>query len=603
LAGPIDASIMKDALVVLGAAGIVVPLGHRFKVSPIIAFLIAGVVLGPSGLGALSGRVPAIDWVTIRDTETLSILAELGVVFLLFVIGLELSLARLMTMRRLVFGLGSAQVLLCALAIGGAAAFFLDRAAALVIGAGLALSSTAIVIEVLAGEKRVSSATGRVSFAILLLQDLAVIPLLFIVGTLGAKSGGSILAALAFALAQAVVTIVVIVGAGRFLLRPLFRLVATSANRELFMAATLFVAIGTGVAAAAAGLSMALGAFIAGLLLAETEYRRAIEAAIEPFKSLLLGIFFFSVGMSLDLAVVLSHPFLVIGGLLGLTILKGIAIFVLGRAFRLPRWVSFEVAALLAPAGEFAFVIFALAASTGVLSPAVAALAVATASLSMATIPLTGAVGRRIRRRFEAPHKVDVEAAVLPPEDEAERAIIIGFGRVGRLVAEMLERHNVSYLAVDADAGGVARWRRDNRPVYWGDATDRAFLERCGLAKATALVVTIDNARKVETVVANARELRPDIVIVARSRDAEHARTLYSLGVTDAVPETIEASLQLSEAALAGLGVPTGPVIASIHERRDEFRNELQAAAGRPTRAMQPKRRRTLSGGVRQGVP
>jgi CPA2 family monovalent cation:H+ antiporter-2 len=400
-----------------------------------------------------------------------------------------------------------------------------------------------------------------------------------------------------------VVTIVVIVGAGRFLLRPLFRLVAASDNRELFMAATLFVAIGTGVAAAGAGLSMALGAFIAGLLLAETEYRRAIEATIEPFKSLLLGIFFFSVGMSLDLAVILAHPFLVIGGLLGLTILKGIAIFLLGRAFRLPRWVSFEVAALLAPAGEFAFVIFALAASTGVLSPAVAALAVATASLSMATIPLTGAVGRRIRRRFEPSQKVDVEAAVLPPEDRAERAIIIGFGRVGRLVAEMLERHNVSYLAVDADSHGVARWRRDNMPVYWGDATDQAFLERCGLAEATALVVTIDNPRKVEAVVARARELRPDIVIVARSRDAEHARTLYSLGVTDAVPETIEASLQLSEAALAGLGVPTGPVIASIHERRDEFRHQLQAAAGRPTRAMQPKRRRTLTGGARQGVP
>ena len=603
MAAPVDASIMKDALVVLGAAGIVVPLGHRLKVSPIIAFLIAGVVLGPHGLGALSDMLPAIGWVTIKDNETLSILAELGVAFLLFVIGLELSPARLMTMRRLVFGLGSLQVLVCGVVIGGIASQFVDASAALVLGAGLALSSTAIVIEVLSAEKRVASTSGRVSFAVLLLQDLAVIPLMFVVGTLGDKSGGSLLQALLIALAQALLTIVVIVGGGRFLLRPLFRLVAASDNRELFMAATLFVAIGTGVLTAAAGMSMALGAFIAGLLLAETEYRRAIETTIEPFKSLLLGVFFFSVGMSLDLAVVAAHPFLVVGALLGLMLIKGVLILALGRLYRLPRWVSIEVAALLAPAGEFAFVIFALAASTDVLTPEVAALAVATASLSMATIPLTGAIGRRIGKRYEPPSKADAEADVLPPEDKIERTIIVGYGRVGRLVAEMLERHEVSYLAVDADSRGVAKWRRDRRPVFWGDATDSAFLERCGLAEAAALVVTIDNPRSIEKVVTTARALRPDIVIVARSRDAEHARILYSLGVTDAVPETIEASLQLSEAALAGLGIAAGPVIASIHERRDEFRRQLQNAAGRPTRAMQPSRRRLIGAKIPRDRP
>jgi CPA2 family monovalent cation:H+ antiporter-2 len=208
----------------------------------------------------------------------------------------------------------------------------------------------------------------------------------------------------------------------------------------------------------------------------------------------------------------------------------------------------------------------------------------------MATIPFLGTLGRRIGKRYETPASIDPAILVAPPDDKAGRAIVVGYGRVGRLVGEMLARHNVPYLAVDADAKAVTRWRQASSSVYWGDATNAAFLESCGLAEASALVVTIDGAKQTEQIVSIARSLRPDLVIVARSRDAEHASKLYALGATDAVPETIEASLQLSEAALAGLGVAAGPVIASIHERRDEFRRELQELAGRPTRAVKARR-------------
>jgi CPA2 family monovalent cation:H+ antiporter-2 len=335
---------------------------------------------------------------------------------------------------------------------------------------------------------------------------------------------------------------------------------------------------------------MALGGFIAGLLLAETEYRRAIEATIEPFKSLLLGVFFFAVGMSLDLSLVALHPGLVAGGLLGLLLIKAILLFLLARLFRLSTAAALESAFLLAPAGEFAFVIFALASTHGVLTAEHSALAVAIASLSMALTPTLGALGRAAGKRFERPAEIAAEALVLPPEDHVSRAIVVGYGRVGRLVTEMLERHHISFIAIDADARAVARWRQSSRSVYWGNATNAAFLERCGLAEASAIIVTIDRAKEIEAVVAAARAVRPDVVIVARARDAEHARALYALGVTDAVPETIEASLQLSEAALSGLGIATGPVIASIHERRDEFRRELQSAAGRETRAVRAPR-------------
>lgn len=591
MAAAIDLVAAKDALIVLAAAGVAVPLMRKLNVSPVLGFLGAGVVLGPSGLGALTAVFPALDWVSIDNKDTIGAISELGVVFLLFLIGLELSLERLMTIRRLVFGLGGLHLVLSTILIGGFATLIMDGGAAvLVVGACLALSSTAIVIEVLASEKRMASGAGRVSFAVLLFQDLAVVPILFLVGVGGAGESSSIAVDLAIALGKAALTIALIVIGGRFLLRPLFRLVAGPDDPELFIAATLLVAIGAGVMAAVAGLSMALGAFIAGLLLAETEYRRAIEATIEPFKSLLLGVFFFAIGMSLDLASIVRNPLLVLAAVLALIAAKALMMAVLARLFRISWPVAIETALLLAPAGEFAFVVAALAADKGLLSAGESSLLLTVASLSMALIPGLGALGKRLAIAMANKATVIIPAEP-PPSDHAPRAILVGYGRVGRLVGEMLETHRVPWLAIDADARGVARWRENVRNVYWGDATSVAFLERCGLSEATALIVTVNTSKSVEAIITAARSIRPDLTIIARARDADHARRLYALGATDAVPETIEASLQLSEAALAGLGVPAGPVIASIHERRDAFRKELQEAAGHATHAVKPPRR------------
>ena len=581
-----DFTIYREAMVLLATAAVLVPIGQRFKLSPILGFLIAGAVLGPHGLGALKSFLPPLEWVTISDERGLGAIAELGVVFLLFIIGLELSFKRLITMRRLVFGLGSAQVAISAIIIGGIAALLGAKpGAAVVIGLSLALSSTAIVIEVLSRKGRLSSTTGRTSFAILLLQDLAVVPLLFLVSILGPEHQGSLLGGLALAFGQAVVVIGLISLVGTALLRPLFRLVASADSTELFVAAALFVVVGSGLATASAGLSMALGAFIAGLLLSETEYHRAIEATIDPFKGLLLGVFFFSVGMSLDLSTLIANPLPIIAGIVGLLVIKGGVLVGLLRLFGIPWPSTIETAFLLGPGGEFAFIVIGLAMAKGIISDERGAWVLAITSFSMALVPLLDHVARRVARRVTTKQEPNPVLSVAPPQERVD-AIVIGSGRVGGLVSDMLSRHKIKHIIVEKDPAAVARCRAAGLPVYFGDAKNPVFLKHCGIDEAKGVVITINKPSAVGEIVTAVRELRNDILIVARARDAEHARHLYKQQVTDAVPETIEASLQLSEATLVGLGVPTGPVIASIHEKRDEFREQLQGAAGRPTRGL-----------------
>lgn len=581
-----DFTIYREAMVLLATAAVLVPIGQRFKLSPILGFLIAGAVLGPHGLGALKSFLPPLEWVTISDERGLGAIAELGVVFLLFIIGLELSFKRLITMRRLVFGLGSAQVAISAIIIGGIAALLGAKpGASVIIGLSLALSSTAIVIEVLSRKGRLSSTTGRTSFAILLLQDLAVVPLLFLVSILGPEHQGSLLGGLALAFGQAVVVIGLISLVGTALLRPLFRLVASADSTELFVAAALFVVVGSGLATASAGLSMALGAFIAGLLLSETEYHRAIEATIDPFKGLLLGVFFFSVGMSLDLSTLIANPLPIIAGIVGLLIIKGGVLVGLLRLFGIPWPSTIETAFLLGPGGEFAFIVIGLAMAKGIISDERGAWVLAITSFSMALVPLLDHVARRLARRVTTKQEPNPVLSVAPPQERVD-AIVIGSGRVGGLVSDMLSRHKIKHIIVEKDPAAVARCRAAGLPVYFGDAKNPVFLKHCGIDEAKGVVITINKPSAVGEIVTAVRELRNDILIVARARDAEHARHLYKQQVTDAVPETIEASLQLSEATLVGLGVPTGPVIASIHEKRDEFREQLQGAAGRPTRGL-----------------
>lgn len=554
---------------------------RRWGLSPVLGYLAAGALLGPLGLGSLIKAFPFLYWVTVVDAKNVAGIAELGVVFLLFLIGMELSYERLKAMRRLVFGLGSLQIILTAAVIGGIAALVGNPpAVSIILGACLALSSTAIVIEVLSNQGRLATTAGRASFSVLLAQDLAVIPILLFVSILGAGASSSVVTSLMLALLNAGLAVGAIVIVGRLFLRPLFRLVASAGTSELFVAAALFVIIGTGVAAAMAGLPMALGAFIAGLLLAETEFRKAIETTIGPFKGLLLGLFFFTVGMNIDFRELARQPVWLFASVVGLIGIKSILLTGLARIFRLPWSAAIETGLLLGPGGEFAFVGIGMATTLGLINAQVSSFTLAVTSITMALIPALSLVARRLAPKF-ADHKALAPEFAVAPSGGSGHAIVVGYGRVGQVVCSMLERHSVRYIAVDHDADAVPQHRRSGREVYYGDATHLEFLKSCGVADARAVIVTVAAEAAIDEIVRQVRALRPDIVIVSRARDAAHARHLYAIGVTDAVPETVEASLQLSEATLIGLGLATGLVIASIHERRDEFRRELQQAAER----------------------
>ena len=585
-----DLGVYKEAMLFLVTAGVVAPLFVRLRISRVLGYLLAGVALGPFGLGKLAERTPALAALALTNVEAIGRVAQFGVVVLLFTIGLGLPLERVKRLRRMVFEFGLGQMVACALPIG-LVAYALGRtpSAATTIGAALAMSSTAIVIPVLAERKRLAAPVGRMTFAALLMQDLAVAPLLVLVAMLSGGHSGNIAVSVAIALAPAAAGLAAVILVGRVALRPLFHSVALTRSPEFFMAACLLVVLGAALTAAATGMSMALGAFVAGLLLAETEFRREIEVTIEPFKGLLLGLFFVSVGAQLDLSILAAQPSLTIGIVAALIAIKAVIVFILARLFGAPNRVAGEAALLLGPGGEFAFVMIGAAVAAGVVDGADGAILLVAVALSMMTIPSLGRLGAALARR-RAP-ELNPEALVAPPEDDSNRVIIVGYGRVGALIGEMLDVHRIRYIAVDADPNLTARERSAGKPVYYGDASREEFLRRCGLETARALVITLDKPAANEEVVAAARRLRPDVTIIARARDADHARTLYQLGVSDAVPETIEASLQLSEAALVDLGVPMGLVIASIHEKRDEFR-KLLVAAGAPERTRSVRRPR-----------
>nr|WP_294529852.1 cation:proton antiporter [uncultured Rhodopila sp.] len=576
---PLDPTVYKEALIVLGAAGIVIPLFYRLRVSPVLGFMLVGVVAGPFGFVSLAPHLPWLQAVTLGDPESIQPIARLGVALLLFMIGLELSFERLWLMRRLVFGLGSLQLVLCAAALGGTAyRLGLNWISALVIGLALTMSSTAVVIQVLSEEKRLNSPAGRASFAILLFQDLAVVPILFAIGALDPARQGEGAAGLGLAIGQAAVAVGAIVALGRLVLRPLFRSVARTRSAELFVAACLLVVIATGLATATAGLSMPLGALIGGLLLAGTEYRRQVEVTIAPFKGLFVGVFLISIGMSLDIRTMIAHPALVAGGIAGVILLKLLIIAPLSRIFGLHWGHGLQAGLLLAPGGEFGFVIVSVAVTAHLLTPDAAGQVLFVTALTMGAIPGLSKLGNHLAPRLTAKTPVAPDL-LLPDEPSLPRVIIAGFGRVGQTVAAMLEVHKVPYVAIDADADRVGRQRKLGKPVYFGDMTRAELLRHVHLDTARALVVTVDDFEVADALVAAARAERNDLLIVARARDAKHAAHLYRVGASDAVPETIEASLQLSEAVLVDVGVAMGPVIASIHEKRAELQAAIKAMA------------------------
>ena len=560
---------LREIVVFLVAAGIAVPLLHRLRVSPVLGYLLIGALIGPFGLGLLVADYPWVAYLVIDDREGVGRLAELGVIFLLFVIGLDLSLERLWGLRRLVFGLGSLQIVLTASVIGAlAVAGGLAPAGAALLGASLALSSTAIVMQLLAERRVLGSPLGRTSFAILLMQDLAVVPLLLLIGVLGARGGDGLAWSLLLALTKALLVIVLIYLIGRRVLQPLLRLVARSRSPEMFMAAVLLIAIGSAALTGAAGLSMALGAFLAGLLLAETEFRHRVEVDIEPFKGLLLGLFFMSVGMGIDYREIGAQAGAIAAAVLGLYLIKSTLTAGLCLAFGLSRPVALETGVLLGQGGELGMVILGMAASMALLPAETAHFALIVVSLSMLLTPLLAQWGQRLAHRLV----VRIVADDALPDDWTDvegHVVIAGYGRVGRSMARILETEQRAWVAFDLDVEIVARARAAGLPVFQGDAARLEILERAAIGRAAALGGTTDNRPAADHIVRGVRAHAPALPIYARARDGEHASRLRAFGASDVVPETVEASLQLAARVLDQLGLPPEAVADRIHRERE----------------------------------
>ncbi|MCZ7566528.1 MAG: monovalent cation:proton antiporter-2 (CPA2) family protein [Burkholderiales bacterium] len=581
---------LREVIVFLAAAGVIVPLVSRLRVSPVLGFLVLGALIGPYGLGLFADEIGFLRYAVIDDLAGVRPLAELGIVFLLFMIGLELSPDRLWALRRLVFGLGTLQVAITAAVVGLIAwTFGNPPASALILGLGFALSSTAVVMQLLAERRAVATPLGRTSFAILLLQDLAVVPILVLIGLLAARAADDLPIALGLAFVTALAAIAGLVVVGRLLLRPLLRLASATRSPELFMAVTLLTVLGAAAITERAGLSMALGAFLAGLLLAETEYRHEVEVDIEPFKGLLLGLFFMSVGMGTDLRVVAQEPVWLFAAVFGLLAVKAPIIAGLARAFGLPRHVAVEAGLLLGQGGEFAFVVFVLASASGLLARDTAQFMLIVTALGMIATPVVAGFARRAGLALERRHAGrTAQRDFLPPRGIADHVIIAGFGRVGQLLARVFDACNQAYVALDVDAANVAQHRANGLPVFYGDASRVEILRRMHAERARAVVVTTDSPLAAQHTVRAVRSRWPHLLVVARARDAAHARRLLECGASEVVPETVEASLQLAARVLEAAGEPAEAVAQSLAQQRELELTKLESAAeGSPRRVRQ----------------
>jgi glutathione-regulated potassium-efflux system ancillary protein KefC/glutathione-regulated potassium-efflux system protein KefB len=556
---------LGEAAIFLAAAVVAVPLFRRFRLGAVLGYLAAGVAIGPFGLRFVSA------------VDNVMHFAELGVVLLLFVIGLELQPSRLWVLRRSVFGLGSAQVLLTGLVVGAIAmAVGLEFNVALVVGLGLAMSSTAFVLQILAEKGQLGKRHGRSSFAILLFQDLAVIPLLALIPMLGtgaahATGVGAWLAAL-----KAIVVIVAVIAGGRYLLRPVLKAIADSGIQEIFTAASLLVVIGTSLLMASVGLSMSLGAFLAGVLLADSEYRHELEANIEPFKGLLLGLFFISVGMSADLALLVSHPFAIIGATIGLMVIKAAVLLAIGRVSGHSWESSRGLAAALCQGGEFAFVLFGLAADNGIMDHTLADSLVIVVTASMALTPLVFAFNDTLLAKWLAKPKEEKFDTI----DAHDRVIIAGFGRVGQIVGRLLRAKRIPFTALDKSSEQVETVRRFGSRPYYGDASRLDMLRAAGAEKAEILVLAIDDVEASIRTADNARKHFPKLKIYARARNRFHAYRLMDIGVDYLMRETFVSSLELAQNVMQGLGLAHWEArdAAETFRRHDEGQLESQHA-------------------------
>ena len=578
---------LREILLFLSLAGILIPLLQRLRINQVLGFLAAGTLFGPFGLGRLAQDVPVLAWLTFPNNEDVAMLAELGVLFLMFMIGLELSAARLWAMRRWVFGAGSAQVVLCALLIGGAVWLLLGQTmeASLVLGLVLSLSSTAVVMQLLSERQTTGTPLGQAAFAVLMLQDLAVVPILILIGALGGGhgSGGSdnvaVIAVLAMAKAALAIALIYLVG-GR-VVHPLFRAFARHRQPDVFMALILLSTFGIASLSQMAGLSMALGALIAGLLLAETEFKHEVELMVEPFKGLLMGLFFMTVGMGMDPLQIVHAPLWLACAVALLVLLKAAVIAPVMRLGGLSWGRAFEAALLLGQGGEFAFIVIGYAVSSKLLEPGLGARVMLAVGLSLFLTPLLARIGRGIGERADnAARDQEMQQAQGELGDARGRVVIAGFGRVGQQLAKLLASQGIPYVAFENDAKLVSQLHAKGVPVYFGNASRPELLRRVHADEAPAIVLTMDHPASAMQAVRGIRREFPHVRLFARSRDEKHARALKLAGASVVVPETLEASLQLSAFVLEAMGLDERVVDGIVDRERDQFVQALTAPGG-----------------------
>jgi len=559
----VNVEYLTDIIILLTAAVIVVPLFQSLRMGAIPGFLVAGVMLGPSGLGY------------IENYDDIARFAELGVVLLLFIIGVEINPSRLWKMKGLVLGLGTLQVLVTGALITLIVHEFLTVAwkISILIGSALALSSKAFVLQLLSERKMLASAYGRPAVAVLLLQDLAVVPLLAFVSLMAAPDSatpGNFL----LALGEGLVILLIIIFAARYVLNPLLKILARLGSPEIFTASALLLVLGTAQAMESIGLSMAMGAFIAGLLIADSLYRHQIIAEIQPFRGLLLGLFFMSMGMSINLGLFLDNALIYLAAVIGLMMVKFFTLWPLSLLFGLKKKTSISIALLLAQSGEFALVLFALAKGMGLLDDLLFQQLLTVVLLSMLATPVLDRIASRV---YLTSRKIDVNALVdaggsQPVIEHTDSPVILaGFGRMGRRIGYILDLMKVPYVAIDIDATLVDLESSEGKRVYFGDARRPEVLIAAGVSAAALVIVSIDDIEAAERVVSSLHATFPDIPVFARGHNNQKCRDLRSFGAQFTVSETLEASAELARAALLQLGVNDSDVTSTLVKFRKEY--------------------------------
>lgn len=578
---------LREIILFLGLSGIIIPLLKRFKINPVLGFLTVGVVLGPYGLGALKNDYPILATLTFSRLEVINVFAEIGVIFLLFNIGLHLSLERLWSLRRWVFGAGVLQMFVTIVTMGALLLMIgKNIQIAFISGAILAFSSTAIVVQLMQQNAQMNTPMGRAVFSILLLQDLAVVPLLLLLETFGQKDTSLTLSIL-IAGGKAIVAFTTIYWVGKKMVRPLFHEFADTKEPESFVALILLMALGIAAITHFVGLSMALGALLAGLLLAETEFRHEIEIIIKPFSGLLMGLFFFSMGMNINMPGVLAEPWLMIGLALLVYTIKSIIAGLILKNFGLSRGASVEGGVLLGQGSEFAFIALGIALAHGVFAQAEAERFAIVLSLSLLMTPILSALTYRLHNHWrnqevlremsmkhqqdsDVPHPVDKEEVVsASTQDWHNHVVILGYGRVGQVLAKLLYHNSIPFVAIDSNARHSSFFYKHGLPVFFGNEQHPEMLRAFNLDRAMCAVLTMNNRDGSLKVVEVIRREYPNLAIFARAHDEAHGRDLLAAGAKEVILETFEASLQLTQTVLRASGVSLEDLQKIITQERE----------------------------------